>query len=132
MLINGIGDFRNLLEDDMRRVRRDNSEIRSSARELLDFTQEKCRHPWQIVRFHELNPLRQIDAVNDELRIATVALSFAIHRDEVLVVVDRALGPHTADHAKSFHSGRSIKNAVANQSAFGSSSASSTVRTPRA
>src|SRR5439155_17820453 len=52
---------------------------------------------------HEIEPFLQVDAINNELRIAAVALTFAIHRDDVLVVVDRALRPDTADHAQSFH-----------------------------
>ena len=90
----------------MRRVGGDDSKFRAGARKFLDLAQKKFRHAGEVVRFQEIDSLLEVDAVNDELRVTAVAFPVAIHRDDVLVVVDRALRPDAADHAQSFHVGR--------------------------
>jgi len=99
ILSNGI----ELIEDNMRRVCRDQAEVCTSPCESADFLKQVVGHPVEVIRGREIESLLQIDAINDEFRITTVALSFAIERDDVPVIFDRTLRPDAADNSKDLH-----------------------------
>ena len=94
---------RDLIENDMRSVSGDDSELGAGAWQFFDFAKQKIRHRIQLARIHEIESYFQIDAVNDELRIAAIRFPLPIHRDDVFVIIDRALRTDTADHAERFH-----------------------------
>ena len=63
-------------------------------------------HTGEIAGVHEGESPLQINAVDDKLRITSVRPPLAIHRDDVLVVIERALGPDSANHPERFHVSR--------------------------
>src|SRR5205085_6864412 len=93
----------NLVEDNVRSVRGDDSKLGAGARKLVDFAQQKIGHAGEIVRLQKIDPLLQVDAVDDELRIMAIRLFLPIQRDDVFVIINRALRPDTGDHAQGFH-----------------------------
>jgi len=59
--------------------------------------------PARFIRVHEIDSLLEIDAINDEFRITTVALPFPIERHDRPVILDRAFRSHAADHSEGLH-----------------------------
>jgi len=94
---------RELIENNMRRVCRDQAEVCTGPCEFADFPKQVVGHPVEVVRGHEIESLLQINAINDEFRITTVALPFAIKRDDVSVIFDRTFRPDAADNSKDLH-----------------------------
>src|SRR6266566_4571978 len=104
ILINGIGDFGcDLIENNMRRVCRDQAEVCTGLREFADLLEQVIGHASEVIRSHEIEPLLQINAIDDELRITTVALPLAIEHDDRPVIFDRAFRSEAANNSKNFH-----------------------------
>src|SRR5207249_9761229 len=94
---------RNLIEDNMRRVCRDQAEVCTGPCEFADFLNQVIGHAGEVIRGHEIESLLQINAINDEFRITPVAGALAIKRDDSLIIIDRAFRPKAANYSKGLH-----------------------------
>src|SRR6266545_2597262 len=94
---------RDVVENDVRRVCRDQAESCAGSRELADFLNYVIRHPGEIVCLHEIESLFQINAVNDELRVTAILRSPPVKRDDPRVIINRAFGTEAANDSESLH-----------------------------
>src|SRR4030095_6223078 len=94
---------RDLVEHNMRRVRRNEAESCTGPRELADFLHQVIRHSSEVVCIHEVESLFQINAVNYELRITPIAGALAIERDDLFVIINRAFRAEAANDSESLH-----------------------------
>src|SRR5438552_6032122 len=94
---------RNFIENDMRRVRRNQAEGCTSLREFADFLEQILSHTGEITCIHEIESLLQVNAVNDELGVTPIARSLAVKRDDPFVIIDRAFRAEAANDSKSLH-----------------------------
>src|SRR5262249_29901042 len=94
---------RDLIEDNMRCIRRDQTEICAGARKFVDRLKQVIGHAGEVARVHEIEALPQIDTVDDKFRITPVAGALPIKRDDPLVIIDRAFRPKATDDPKSLH-----------------------------
>src|SRR6266446_149785 len=125
------GDARSdQVKGNVRRIGGDETKIGASPRQFLDLGQKIIGQTRQVIRGHWSANFIEIDAVDEKFRVSVVGNTLAIKPDDRRIVIESALRPEAAKDAQSFHSGSSIKNVATNQSAFGSSSLSSTERTP--
>ena len=75
----------------------------TSARKFADSLDQIIGHPSKVIRVHEIESLPQVNTRDDKFRITPVARSLSVKRDDLLIIIDRALGAEATDDSKSLH-----------------------------
>ena len=83
------GTFGEFIKDDMRRVCRQHGEVSTGAREPFNFDHQFVGECAKFIGGGKSDVFVNVDAVNDDRRIAAVRFLLAVGRDDVTIVFDR-------------------------------------------
>jgi hypothetical protein len=95
---------RKLVEDEMRRVRGEHPEVRPGPRQALDLDRKPVRKLGETILLEESLQPGEVEAVDQDLRIAAVAGSLAIGRDDQAIVIHGRGWSDPSDQANGLHS----------------------------
>ncbi len=95
--------FAKFVEDQVRRIGGDYGKVGFGTGKSLEFGGQVRDDRLVSIAFKHLPQFVQVDAVDDDGRVAAVGPLFAIGRNDQAVVVDGGLRPNASDNANGFH-----------------------------